>query len=421
MENHLKRYCYVGRTVQIPKIFLTSFSIRVVFTELILTIMFPIFLIILLFAFSLIYWKTFGEAGIGKKEVALLIAGSSFTMFLNFPLFVSRDYFLALNVGGALIPLALSFHLIARNSHHFLKILSGVGIVSIATYLITFVTEEGVVSYFPYYFIPSVLSVLLSLLFYYRHPKAISFSYIISTLGVIIGGDMAHLPEIFSTPFMGSMGGAGIYDMVYLAGLISICLSFLFVEKKRATAEERRRERLQREIYSVGEMMKIAGDYKDIMKEVLGEDLDAIPRNEEKKIIKRMNREVKIYADPAKRVIAFLIDFVILFPLTLLFLFLMDFRIYIIISFPILIQFVYFLFFESLFKTTVGKALLDLEVRDIYNRSAEPMAIFTRNIFRIVEFFLIFYALSILLIALTPKKQRIGDMVADTVVVEVGK
>ncbi|HHO57133.1 MAG TPA: DUF1614 domain-containing protein, partial [Thermoplasmatales archaeon] len=88
-------------------------------TELLLTVMFPIILIAFLFTFSLVYWKTFEEVGMGKREIGLLIAGSSFTMFMNMPLFVSKDYFLALNVGGALIPLVLSFYLIARNSHNF--------------------------------------------------------------------------------------------------------------------------------------------------------------------------------------------------------------------------------------------------------------------------------------------------------------
>jgi len=383
--------------------------------------MFPVFLIVLLFAFSLIYRKTFDEIGMGKREISLLIAGSSFTMFLNFPLFIYSGYFLALNVGGALIPLVLSFHLIARNSHNFLKILAGVTLISIVTYMITFVTSEGVVSYFPYYFIPSILSVLLSLLLYFRHPKAMSYSYIISTLGVVIGGDMAHLPEIFSSPFAGSMGGAGIYDMVYLAGMISICFTFLFVEKRKAMPEERRKERLQKEIYSVGELAGITGDYRQILKRITGENADYITRKEEKRLIRRINREVKIYADPAKRLLAFLFDMAILFPIILLFLFLMDFRIYVIISFPILIQFIYFLFFELLFGTSVGKAMLDLEVRNIYNRRAEPMSIFTRNIFRIVEFFLLFYSLSILMIVLTPKRQRVGDMIADTIVVEEGR
>ncbi len=390
-------------------------------TELLLTVMFPIILIALLFTFSLIYWKTFEEVGIGKREIGLLIAGSSFTMFMNMPLFVSKDYFLALNVGGALIPLVLYFYLIARNSHNFLKVLISITIVSLATYMITFVTGEGVVSYFPYYFIPSLLSTLLALLFYFRSPKALSFSYIVATLGVVIGGDMAHLPEIFSSPFAGSMGGAGIYDMVYLAGMISICLTFLFVEKRRTTASEKRMERLQREIYAAGEMMDIGGDYRSIFRKIMGMDIESVSTREERKLIKRMNRMVKIYADPAKRIMAFLVDFAILFPIILLSLFLMDFIMYMVISFPILVQFLYFLFFESLFGTTVGKALFDMEVRNIYNRNADFMAIFTRNIFRIVEFFLILYALSIIFIVISPKRQRIGDMVADTVVVEVSK
>jgi len=106
-------------------------------------------------------------------------------------------------------------------------------------------------------------------------------------------------------------------------------------------------------------------------------------------------------------------------PIILLFLFLLDFRIYILLSFPLLIQFVYFLLLEYFFGSTVGKGLFDLEVRNMVNKRADFMTIFTRNIFRIMEFFLLFYAFSIVLMVLSTKKQRIGDIIANSIVVEV--
>ena len=388
--------------------------------NLILFILFPIFLIIAIFIFFLIYWKTFEEAGFGKRELGLLIAGSASTMFFNLPLFLYRDYFLALNVGGALIPLILSFYFISRNSYPFLKIVFSISLVSIATYMITFVTNEGVVAYFPFYFLPSILAFLLSILLYFRQPKAAPFSYTISTLGVMIGGDLAHFPEIFSSPFMGSMGGAGIYDMVYLAGLISFCLSFLFVEKKRVSSIERNLRRLQEDAYLAGEIAGIGGDYRNIIKKLIGKNVEEVKeRKEIRKIIKEINGKMNIYGDPVKRILAFLMDSLILMPITLIFLFLLDFRVYILLSFPLLIQFVYFLSLEYFFGSTVGKGLFDLEVRNLTNKRADFITIFTRNIFRIMEFFLLFYALSIVLMVFSAKKQRIGDVIADSIVVEV--
>jgi len=388
--------------------------------NLILFILFPIFLITVIFIFFLIYWKTFEESGFGKRELGLLVAGSASTMFFNLPLFLYRNYFLALNVGGALIPLILSFYFISKNSYPFMKIVFSISLVSIATYMVTFVTNEGVVAYFPFYFLPSILAFLLSLLLYFRQPKAAPFSYTISTLGVMIGGDLAHFPEIFSSPFMGSMGGAGIYDMVYLAGLISFCLSFLFVEKKRVSYRERVLKRLQENAYLAGEVAGIGGDYRHIIKKITGKNIEEIKeRKEIRKIMKEMNKRINIYGDPVKRIMAFLVDSLILMPIILLFLFLLDFRIYILLSFPLLIQFVYFLLLEYFFGSTVGKGLFDLEVRNLVNKRADLMTIFTRNIFRIMEFFLLFYAFSIVLMVLSTKKQRIGDIIANSIVVEV--
>ena len=101
----------------------------------------------------------------------------------------------------------------------------GIAIVSVASFLITRVTDIGVVASFPYYLIPSALAAMLALaLCSHRSKVATSYGYAVATFGVLIGGDVFHLPEIFSEPFMGSLGGAGLYDMVYIAGLLAISL-----------------------------------------------------------------------------------------------------------------------------------------------------------------------------------------------------
>ena len=385
--------------------------------EIFLSIVFPILLLIVIFIFFILYTETLENIGFGKREIGLLIVGSASTMFFDLPLFLYKNYFLALNIGGALIPIVLAFYFMKTNSFSFLKVVFATFLVALATYMVTVVTGEGVVSYFPFYFLPSILAFLFALLFFFRHPKACAFSYTISTLGVVIGGDFSHLPELFENPFMGSMGGAGIYDMVYLAGLISFCISFLFIRKRRTRREEKNIKRIEKEAYCAGKIAGVGGNYKQIIKKLTGRNAEEIKLS---RLIVELNKPIKkVYASPMKRMAAFLIDSAIVFPLSILLYILFHFEIYVFLSLFLFIQILYFISLEWYFGSTVGKAILDIEVKNVENEKADFMTIFTRNIIRILEFFAVFYLVSILLIIITPKRQRIGDIIADSIVVEV--
>ncbi|MCD6331509.1 MAG: DUF1614 domain-containing protein, partial [Thermoplasmata archaeon] len=102
---------------------------------LLLTIFFPFIFLLFLSILFVIYNETFEKIGFGKRELSLLIIGSLSTRFFDLPIFVYKNYLLALNVGGALIPIILSFYLIYRNNMRFLKLLIAVSLVSFATYM----------------------------------------------------------------------------------------------------------------------------------------------------------------------------------------------------------------------------------------------------------------------------------------------
>ncbi len=385
--------------------------------ELFIAIIFPIALLIVISLFFFLYPETLEEIGFGKREVGLLIVGSASTMFFDLPLFYYQDYFLALNIGGALIPIVLALYFIKTNSFSFAKVAVATLAIAFATYMVTVVTPEGVVSYFPFYFLPPLLSFLISLLLFFRHPKACAFSYTISTLGVIIGGDFSHLPELFTQPFMGSMGGAGIYDMVYLAGLISFFLSFIPARKKRLTREERGLWKIKKEAYYAGRLAGVGGDYRRIVKMLTGKNVDEIRFY---RLISELNKPIrKKYAAPWKRIIAFLLDTFIILPSSLALMLIYSAERYMLLSLFLFFQIIYFIGLEWYFGATVGKAVMDIEVRNVAGEKADFMTVFTRNIIRILEFFMLFYIISLLLIVLTPKMQRLGDLMADSIVMEV--
>lgn len=388
-----------------------------------LSILFPLLLMLVLYLFFIVYSPSFEGIGMRRREVGLLLLGSLSTMFLNLPIFIYKNYFLAMNIGGALIPIVLSFYLMKENSMPFYKMLAGISLVAFAAYMITKVTSVGVIAYFPFYLLPSILASLIALLVYFLSPISSAYSYSISTLGVLIGGDFSHLPEIFQHPFAGSMGGAGLYDMVYLAGLLSFTISFIFTKKERRDRKEAVLKKIDKEIVLAEKFIKdkkilldIREDYKMLNEEYNIKKARKIANN----IIKKIGRAMKsCYADEGERIVAFMIDMVIIFCFSLassLLHFFGSFIYSFIISF-LAYQFLYFTLLEYLFKTTIGKAFFDIEIRKEQFKKADFMDSFTRNAIRFLDMFALFYIFSIILIIMSPKKQRIGDLIAGTVVV----
>lgn len=80
---------------------------------------------------------------------------------------------------------------------------------------------------------------------------------------------------------------------------------------------------------------------------------------------------------------------------------------------------VYATVFEWLFGQTVGKRLAGVVV--VSTDGARPLlsAVLTRNALRVVDA-LVFYVVGFLVVLFTDRRQRVGDLVADTVVARAG-
>ena len=129
---------------------------------------------------------------------------------------------LAVNVGGALIPVALSGYLISQiNFGVSLPILLGV-VTVVVNRLARPVRGMGIG-------VPGLVPPLVAALGAYllcapelRAPCA----YIASTLGILIGADLLNLGQIrqLGAP-VASIGGAGTFDAIFLSGIIAVLLS----------------------------------------------------------------------------------------------------------------------------------------------------------------------------------------------------
>ncbi len=131
----------------------------------------------------------------------------------------------AVNVGGALIPSAVSIYLLLRASQP-LVLLSFVGIVAVALVTHLFARPVKGVGIVTPIFIPPVAAAVAALILSASQPQIIA--YVAGTLGTLIGADIANLNVIkkLGAP-VASIGGAGTFDGVFLAGILAVLLAGL--------------------------------------------------------------------------------------------------------------------------------------------------------------------------------------------------
>ena len=194
---------------------------------------FFIFLIIALL-FYLLYMvlvTAFEEVGFKGWEAGLIVFSCIIFGSVNIELFSYDRWIIAINVGGALLPILISLYLMLSRKV-FGKSLVGIIIVAYFAYEVTYATSAGIVSEFPYWLIPPFVASLYSVAVSLKNKKkAASIAYSSGTLGVLIGADLLHINEILQMPKGGvaSIGGAAILDMVFLTGIIAVLIdAFLY-------------------------------------------------------------------------------------------------------------------------------------------------------------------------------------------------
>lgn len=184
-----------------------------------------------------IFYSAFREVGFSKLEAGVIVFGSLLGGAFNVTLFTHENWTIAINVGGAVIPILVSIYLLMKQGCAW-RALIGILIVAFFAYNVTWVSSAGVTSPFPLWLIPPTVASLFSLLSCYKRPKqAAPVAYISGTLGVLVGADVLHLPDILALPagrnVTAAIGGAAIFDMVFLAGIIAVLIDALFVGRQR--------------------------------------------------------------------------------------------------------------------------------------------------------------------------------------------
>ncbi len=421
------------------------------------------------------------SAGFGKPEVGMILVGSMFGIFADIPLIVSRHSLLNINLGGALIPVIVSLAFIYQKKLEVFSFLFGLVAVSALSFSITrFEPGMGIIAEFPYYFLPSLLALFLSMILMKGHNKRIPYAYSTAVLGTLIGADLVRVPMLLDAGVLGSIGGAGAMDLVYLSGLMAVVPLVLFyynkfpVDRAKDPMDEANRlmrngklvdgihyarYALEKELWKSAKLItKVTGnrlgrsnygrhvllwlglhplvvdDYSN-----LNDSNNLVNREKAFKTFRTAvfmretiaSRTKDRFSSILRRILAYMIDLLLTtVPLLVLSFYMLNamsdsyfgqmspmfFAIFLL---AISIQFIYFTLFEWYNGKSIGKIVLGLEVvTDDYDKISFIQSA-ARNSARYADMVLMFYLVSIILIVSGTDNKRIGDYIAGTRVVKV--
>jgi len=128
---------------------------------------------------------------------------------------------LAINVGGAVIPLMLAIYLLLTKAPLIPTAIATALMIIITKFLARSVPNVGIAM--PT-LIPPLCAVILAWLLHHQSPAPVA--YVSGVVGTLIGADLLNLNRIkkMSCGVM-SIGGAGVFDGIYLVGIIAVFLA----------------------------------------------------------------------------------------------------------------------------------------------------------------------------------------------------
>lgn len=129
---------------------------------------------------------------------------------------------IAVNVGGALVPIVVTLFLLKEHPSIWFGVLVATFLTSVAVHMVAkYVEGVGIVA-------PSLLPPIAAVLF--SLPFAGSYlpiyAYVAGTLGTLIGADLSNLGKISEGgTHVASIGGAGKFDGIFLTGIVAVLIA----------------------------------------------------------------------------------------------------------------------------------------------------------------------------------------------------
>jgi uncharacterized membrane protein len=137
---------------------------------------------------------------------------------------------IAVNVGGAVIPAAVSLYLLATR-HLWVPGAIATAIVAVVLHwLANPVPGLGIAV--PVFF-PAIITAVAALLL--SRANAAPLAYIAGSMGTLIGADLTNLDKVagLGAP-VASIGGAGTFDGIFLTSILAVILAGFFSPRPRA-------------------------------------------------------------------------------------------------------------------------------------------------------------------------------------------
>ncbi len=194
--------------------------------------------LLLIFAFLLISEEAFEVIGFRFRQAVLMTVGALVGSFINIPIIPLGDAVIAVNVGGCIIPLFITFELVAKHRTSLVHTLAAVAAVSLITFYFA-VPVPGVGITMPFYIAP-LAGAAVGLLISRGCGTAPALAYAGGTVGTLLGADIFNLmnPTVLTslTVIAGttlSIGGAGIFDGIFVTGIIAVALAAYFGRRIR--------------------------------------------------------------------------------------------------------------------------------------------------------------------------------------------
>lgn len=175
----------------------------------------PVFLIVL----GVIFIGSFINIPIGRRRWAEVEESRFFGLVRRKRL---QAQGLSINVGGGVVPLLLVLYLLPRVPLEETLLASALMVI-ICYALAKFIPGKGIA--IPLLF-PAFFATIFALVLAFDSASSVAF--ISGVLGVLIGGDVLHLPRVMREgQGMMSIGGAGVFDGIFLVALIAALLAGL--------------------------------------------------------------------------------------------------------------------------------------------------------------------------------------------------
>jgi uncharacterized membrane protein len=206
-----------------------------------------IFAVLLIFIQLRVLRYAYERLGISSGAALLLLLASLIGSYVNIPVaqFPERDVIfnrevdffgmryvvpvegdwpgtiIAVNVGGAVIPILLSLYLLARNRLWERGILAIVIVAAFCYWLATPVRGVGIA--LPL-IAPPISAAIAAMIVSWRNAAPVA--YAAGSLGALIGADLMNLSKVqgLGAP-LASIGGAGTFDGIFLTGVIAVLIA----------------------------------------------------------------------------------------------------------------------------------------------------------------------------------------------------